>query len=247
MRQGLKEVQISRMASCALRGRMSSAEKAVAIVGASFPDAIDCFGLDQKVLLLAERDGFRPPAAKPYYRPLQEPVLASHWDRLVQLNFDAKQACEIASLLVGARQEIRSRPMVGRALDGSIFTFAKKPNAEWIDKLKFCTNQAEGPIELAARLFQAIVYEHPFTDGNGRFSRALIYGALGSFGLISNPCLGLNGIFEIHRHTMALALQRCRSEDSLETLMEALTKMLEDSIKFINVLLARSCAALPLS
>jgi hypothetical protein len=218
---------------------MAAVERALAALSASFADEIDCFGLDQKVLLLAERGGRHAPAFKAYYRPVQEPVLVSSWGKLTGLSFDGEQAAEVASLLVGSRQRIRTKRMVGQALDGSVFVFAKRPAQYWTDEIQFEAAKTHGAIKLAAKLFQIVIYEHPFTDGNGRFSRAMIYSALARFGLIRNPCLGLNGVFELHRESMALAFRQSHMHGSPEPMMEAITTLLEDSVGLVRALLQR--------
>jgi hypothetical protein len=218
---------------------MMAVERALAALSVSFFDEIDCFGLDQKVLLLAERGGRHASLYKAYYRPVQEPVLVNKWAKLTGLSFDGEQAAEVASLLVGSRQRIRTKRMVGQAPDGSAFVFAERPALYWTETIRSEAAHTDGAIKLAAKLFQIVVYEHPFTDGNGRFSRAMIYSALARFGLIRNPCLGLNGVFELHRESMALAFRQSHTQGSLQPMIEAITTLLEDSVGLVRALLRR--------
>jgi hypothetical protein len=224
----------------ALALRMLAIERALTALSASFDDEIDCFGLDQKVLLMAERGGRDASIFKAYYRPVQEPVLVSMWEKLTALSFDGEQATEVASLLVGSRQRIRTKRMAGQAPDGSVCVFAKRPALYWTETIRSEAANTDGAIKLAAKLFQIVVYEHPFTDGNGRFSRAMIYSALARFGLIKNPCLGLNGAYELHRETMALAFRQSHTQGSPQPMMEAITTLLEDSVGLVRALLERS-------
>lgn len=223
--------------SSSLRLRILAVERAIAMLGAYFTDEIDCFGLDQKVLLIAERGGRHAPVSKAYYRPVQEPILVSKWERLTALGFNTEQAVEVASLLVGSRQQIRSKMMIGQAPDGSTFVFAKCPSPNWTEQVLSAATSADGAIKLAGKLFQMVIYEHPFTDGNGRFARAMIYSALARFGLITNPCLGLNGVFELHREAMAFAFRQSHAQGSLLPLVDAITTMLEDSVSLVRSLL----------
>lgn len=208
-------------------------------VSSLFSDELDCFGLDQKILYIWERDGANLPIVKSYYRPVQEVVIFSFWNNLIEIDFNECQAVEIASLLVGSRQSIRVAPMIGQAPDGSDFTFAERPAHDWIEKLQDCQRESNNAIELAANLYKVVVMEHPFTDGNGRFSRALIYGALGRYGLVNNPCLGLNGVFEIHRAAMATALQQSCKQKSPDPLIKSILLLLNDSIQIVKRLYNR--------
>jgi hypothetical protein len=67
----------------------------------------------------------------------------------------------------------------------------------------------------------------------------MIYSALARFGLIRNPCLGLNGVFELHRESMALAFRQSHTQGSLQPMIEAITTLLEDSVGLVRALLRR--------
>lgn len=120
--------------------------------------------------------------------------------------------------------------MAGRAPDGTLFEFATMPNARWIDLLRERAESDVSPIRLATSLFQIFIMEHPFTDGNGRFSRALIYAAFARFGLIKTPCLGLNGVYEMHREPLSKALMECKKREVSEALFRSMLIFIEDSI-----------------
>lgn len=216
--------------------RISRAEVQIKDIGRRFANAVDCFGLDQKLVYLQEQEGTKITLVKTYYRPLQEPALISYWDKIRNFEFDSSSAIELASLLTGERQYLRSKPMVGSAPDGTNFVFALHPNSQWIDMIHAAAEKYDNPIELAAKSFEIVIFQHPFTDGNGRFSRAMIYAALARFNWITTPCLGLNGVFEAHRQAMAEALQKSCHTKSSDALMRGILTLIEDSIRLMKIL-----------
>jgi hypothetical protein len=216
--------------------RIAQLEERISSIDSNMHDEVDCFGLDLKVLYVAERSGRYLPFAKAYYRTSQEPMILSHWESCKQLNFDEQSAVEFVSLLTGGRQNIRSKPMVGHAPDGKSFIFASSPSPSWISELQECADQAKTAVELAAALFIKVIFEHPFSDGNGRFSRALIYGALGRFGVVSKPCLGLNGAYELRRDEMSSAFRESCAINCISPLTIAMVCFLDDAAALVESL-----------
>jgi hypothetical protein len=178
----------------------------------------DTFGLDQRVQFAIDASlPDRAAIAKCYYRPLQEPVLWSFWEDLKHRAFDEKKALEIVSLMVGKRVTLRSCAKSGGDTEtGETFVF-DQGNPRWLFEI---VGQAANPRQpaiagdierLLTDLFYHTIWIHPFDDGNGRFSRGLIYGLLARVGLISAPCLGLNAVFDFRRNRIGTAFRHAAS------------------------------------
>jgi len=170
----------------------------------SHPAAV--FGNDLAILYRAEELGLDPGGRKAFYRPCAEPVLLSFWERFEQLTLTDECALNLVGLLCGSRQEPRSARVVGVAPDGGRFAFKERPDSNWLHQV--LTISRDGTFEAAAEVARLVLWNHPFTDGNGRLARALFYLPLIQGGAINKPCLGLNGAFDVSRDALALAFRR---------------------------------------
>lgn len=201
----------------------------------------DTFGLDQRVQFAIDTSlPERAVISKCYYRPVQEPVLLSFWDHLRRGSMDEKVALEIVSLMAGKRIVLRSHPKAGRdAETGETFVFDQSDPRRWFEIVDQAVNPrpASGDVDIASTLtdlYFQLIWVHPFDDGNGRFSRGLIYGLLAKAGLISSPCLGLNAVFDFRRHRIGTAFRHAATTGEKLPLQRELCSAINLSVDLVS-------------
>lgn len=191
------------------------------------------FGLDLRVFALAEEEFGPSRTRKLFYRPALEPILVSFWSEITSLDFEGTRALEIASLLSGKRQSIRSCPIEGRAPDGSTFRFSDTPAADWLQKIKKIESTMNCPVEAAAFRYYSTIWEHPFLDGNGRFARTLLIGALSKWGIITQPSLGLSGAMEYMSNEITFSFRKSHEAGELSDLSSSICRAISLSLHFL--------------
>lgn len=181
----------------------------------NYIDEVSVFGTDLKVLYFAESQGYSLQARKSYYRPCAEPFILSYWNKFKDSSISLFDVSELVSLLCGKQQSIRVNPVAGVAPDGSQFVFKAEPDSDWLYRVHEISQL--GTFEAAAEIARHVLWNHPFTDGNGRLARALFYLPLVQGRWLKQPCLGLNGAFEVSRDSLALAFRNSIETRDLQT------------------------------
>lgn len=186
------------------------------------------FGLDQRVqVLLDER--YTSTYRKSFYRVLQEPALISLWNTVVDPKFSADKISELCTLLLAAPARKRTGRSFGEDSAGDRFWFAYPVRTDWGRQLSNIADGEYSILEEIARIYTAFVFTHPFSDGNGRVSRALIYGCLARHDVIRSPCLGLNAAFDIHRDQIGPAFRGAARSGDHAPLAEVFSSVLEEA------------------
>lgn len=136
---------------------------------------------------------------RPYFRPAQEPIIWSWWDKLQQCPLDPSEMLEFGSLLAGKAVGYRSREMVSLRGLGTHHLFYEPPmrSRMWIADIAAAELMAGDPGRTALYRFARIVNAHPFSDANGRLARAALQAGLARGGLIETPCLALAPVFAL--------------------------------------------------
>ena len=164
-------------------------------VNAAYAEPWHCFGLETKAAYILSKEAADTAPFKAYYRPPSEPILWSFWPELNQLSMKPERALELASLLTGKKQSFRTKPIFGFDEHGRKFRFAPPPGRACLDDMPHDREVKQCLEAELADIFLHVIYAHPFTDGNGRFARALLIGLLARCGLITSPCLPLSSVF----------------------------------------------------
>lgn len=206
-------------------------EDIIRIHSCNYKHAEAVFGNDLKILYLAELQGYTS-RRKCYYRPCAEPYIVSYWDKFRARNISLVDASDLVSLLCGKRQSIRCRPIAGVAPDGSRFIFKDKPDSDWLHRVHEISRL--GTFEAAAEIARHVLWNHPFTDGNGRLARALFYLALVQGRWLEQPCLGLNGAFEVSGDALAYAFRRSIETGDRQGWCEAVENAVRLAIDLAN-------------
>lgn len=166
-----------------------------------------CFGLETKATYILSKDAGEAAAFKSYYRPPSEPILWSFWPELSHLPMQPERALEMVSLLTGKKQSFRTKPIFGFDEHGRKFRFAPPPGRAWLEDMPHDREVIQSPEAALTDIFLNAIYAHPFTDGNGRFARALLLGFLAQCGLLTSPCLPLSSVFHSRSKEIGAAVR----------------------------------------
>jgi hypothetical protein len=111
-----------------------------------------------------------------FLRPAVEPILASYRTILTSDAMSVEDAVDLASALSGRPVDFRAGRMSGEA-NGRLALFERSIDRR-ADLAQLCSADLTGIGDAAPfYLFAKIIALHPFTDGNGRFARAMAAGA----------------------------------------------------------------------
>ena len=184
----------------------AGSEAAFRALNARFSQPHKTFGLDHRSQYLVEEESGEELSRKPFYRLSQEPLILSNWRRIATIDFTSETAAKFASLLCSKEVKVRDHPMWARGPTGHFVFFDDVAAAcTWLPDLERIRAMRLPPLAEAVVVYCRVVIAHPFTDGNGRFARAMFYGPLARAGVLSSPCLSLGTAFNLRREEIARA------------------------------------------
>ena len=112
------------------------------------------------------------------FRPAVEPILLLHGERVCSDLFNPIDALAMACSLTGRELTVRSERCFGRSALGQVEFEAPERTRLWFPEIKaIIGNEAMG-IAASAAIFARTITSHPYSDGNGRFARALTHAVL---------------------------------------------------------------------
>ncbi|MGY4399133.1 hypothetical protein ACVWZA_004346 [Sphingomonas sp. UYAg733] len=202
-------------------------------VDGMFPYPSSCFGMDQKVQYHLELERKSPPNRKVFNRRMQEPVLSGYWNILRNFDFTAESSLFFVSLLCGKDISLRTEGM--RSFDDknnkTIFE-DYDPSQSWINKIIDVRSRGYGPITEGILCYTIMIFAHPFLDGNGRFARSVLYGALARQGILRSPCLGLGAGFTLHVARVAQAATQLSQSGDWSPYLRELSSIIENCCSY---------------
>lgn len=221
-----------------LTGPVRSLDRnALARIAARYSAAPSTFGLELRVAYAIEAKGHQDERVRrPYFRPAQEPIIWSWWDKLHQSPFDPLDILELASLLDGKSVGYRTREMVSLLGLGKQHLFYETPpdSKLWIADIAAADAMLGDPMRKALYRFARIVAAHPLTDANGRFARAALQAGMGRGGLIATPCLALAPVFALHAAEIRAALAGLSASGDWMPYFEQMGEMLAEAVRWVN-------------
>jgi Fic family protein len=208
----------------------------LAQVAERYSTATSTFGLELRVSYAIEAGGNQDERVRrPYFRPAQEPIIWSWWDKLQQGPFDPSDILELASLLAGKMVGYRSREMVSFHGLGRHHLFYEAParSRSWIADIAATDRMPGDPVKKALYRFARIVTAHPLGDANGRLARAVLHGGLAGGGLIATPCLALAPVFALHAAEVRAALAGLNKSRNWQAYFEQMGATLADAVQWV--------------
>jgi len=237
------EVEMERRLVCpnldpgALIGPVRSLDhRVLARVAERYSAAPSTFGLELRVAYAIEAKGNQDERLRrPYFRPAQEPIIWSWWEKLQQSPFDPSDMLELASLLGGKMVGYRSREMVSLHGLGKHHLFYETPTNSkmWITDAAAADLMPGDPARKALYRFARIVAAHPLTDANGRLARAGLQAGLARGGLITTPCLALAPVFALHAAEIRTALAGLCTSGDWDPYFEQMGERLTDAAQWV--------------
>lgn len=144
------------------------------------------FGLELRAAQFYEEEGnirtdrTRPSLRRYFYRPAVEPLLYANRADLAPDRVTHASVDTFMSLLRG--HPITRREVSSRSIPDAEGRFASYPAPDYarlyLERIAAEAKRATGPIERAFYVFAEAITSHPYTDGNGRLARALMFASL---------------------------------------------------------------------
>lgn len=164
----------------------------------------DSYALEQK-LALSIHGWDRPlmihnqqqcPVLKPLFRPSIEPILRSYWPLFEKWRLADITLRSLAAALVGTPTSQRTGAIWLTAnQEGTVVIFPPGEQLlHWSDRLRSAVHLDVHPIMAAAYAWAEVVLSHPYTDGNGRFGRAMFQAVLACRTGLQEPVIPLGPI-----------------------------------------------------
>lgn len=190
-----------------------------------------CFGFDHKIQYHLEENNFKTNTRKPFFRLSQEPIILSYWTRLSNFAFDETSALSLASALCASAIRFRTSDIWALGFEDRKILFRKAEDiGRFIPDLhKVRSLRLPGIVE-AIISYAIVISIHPFKDGNGRFARAVFYGALANRDLIRSPCLGIGSTFDYMREDLARSIIKLSESQDWITYIEDVSITLEQCL-----------------
>lgn len=197
-------------------------------IDASFEEPWQVIGNDLK--LAFHLDAIRPSKhSRVFYRPAVEPILLAHWEGLASLTLNEDQAQSLCSILVGAKQQRRTKRMYGVDYNGDRLQFAALPSRHWLQEVRRLASMDVDWIDKIAAVFPFVINEHPFTDGNGRLARALVYAVMAKSEIIRTPSFGANATLDLGREAIGSSVRHAIQANDMEPLRSELMRVFAQS------------------
>ena len=177
----------------------------ISVVARKFRSDVSCFGIEQAVQFLIEERYTDRITRKPFYRLAPEAALLGYWNSIGTMEFLDRHLIDFLSVTLSRQAEVRTGEVCAHGDGDNRVLFEPADFNRWIGHMEQIYALKLAPVQEAIAVYAQTVFSHPFRDGNGRLSRALIYGSLRRGGLISTPCLGLGPTFDYSRRPLSLA------------------------------------------
>jgi hypothetical protein len=212
---------------------------AIRAVGALYAAAPSAFGLELKVAYALEAAGHGGDRLRrPYYRPAQEPFIWSWWSELQQVPLDPEAMLALASILNGKAAAYREMEMFSAGAPGAPGLRYETPERarRWLADIA-AADAAEGdPVKQALYRFARIIIAHPFTDANGRFTRAALQASVARGGLIATPCLAPAPVFYLRAADIRSALAELSRSGDWQSYFERMGTVLAACVHWVEAI-----------
>lgn len=171
-----------------------------------------------------------------FLRPAVEPIILSYWERLVELDLDAKKAQKIVSALTVKEQVFRSAEGMGRSINGNVGFEPIGRARGWIDRLRAARLRPELASLMPMYTFASTIMAHPFADGNGRLARAMTLGALAKFAGWQMPIVPLAPSFYRYAEVLGRSLDGLTRSGDWTTYVTVFLDILDDAKELVWLL-----------
>ena len=139
-------------------------------------------------------------------RPAIEPILYAFYEKIRDLEMSKEDARRIASLCSAESLIYREKSIVGNSEERRVEFEAFEKSKSWMDDIRTVSTDRRLRLLAPAYIYARTIMAHPFNNGNGRFSRLMVHGALFREGIVSTPCVPLAPFFYAKATTMGNVL-----------------------------------------
>jgi hypothetical protein len=167
-------------------------------------------------------------------RPATEPILQGYWARLSSFKFDPEFLLHCSSILASKRLIIRNKDTVGKSKYGDVQFEPLNKAMVWISDSIAISAQPQFRAILPAYIFARTIMAHPFSDGNGRLARMLIYAALIKTAGLSQPSLALAPTFYRNARYLAQSLDDLSRDGDWGSFYEVFFNVLGKALRTVR-------------
>lgn len=207
-------------------------ERAIFDLNKELSSPVDSFGLELRTQYRIEQLGHKT-GRKTFFRLAQEPLVLSNLARLMNPAEILENGLDFVSLLCGRQIKWRDGSMWARGPKGHFVYFETIRQASGCrdDILEYLSSGLPA-IVMAALCHHRVIAAHPYSDGNGRFSRAILVGTLARHGLVNAPCLPLGPVFKLRNDHLARAVIKLSQDADFSVYMKVFTSLIIETISF---------------
>lgn len=161
---------------------------------------------EQRPFPMADNGFWKRKCQALFLRPAIEPIACTYWGRFLSFDLDETSALKIASAMAGRPLVYRKGPATGRSLNGDVHFEPLGDPGRWLRELIRAANTPSLIFGLPIYCFAQTIMTHPFSDGNGRFARLMVHGALARCAGLDGPRIALAPAFYRRAEALASAL-----------------------------------------